>query len=67
VSFGYVNRVMNTLAFTYKSLLYSALLFGYNIQGNNLIRISNLFVGFEVFTAMTMKNVFFWDVMPCFL
>jgi hypothetical protein len=23
------------------------------------------FVRFEVFTAVTMKNVVFWDVMPC--
>jgi hypothetical protein len=23
------------------------------------------YVGFEVFTAVTMKNFVFWDVVPC--
>jgi hypothetical protein len=27
--------------------------------------IKNLFVRFEVFTAVTMKNGVFWDVTPC--
>jgi hypothetical protein len=26
---------------------------------------SSCYVGFEVFTAVTMKNAVFWDVTPC--
>jgi uncharacterized integral membrane protein len=30
------------------------------------LRFNNvIFVGFEVFTAATMKNAVFWDVAPC--
>jgi hypothetical protein len=25
----------------------------------------SVFVGFEIFTAVTMKNAVFWDVAPC--
>jgi hypothetical protein len=25
----------------------------------------NLYIGFEVFTAVTMKNAVFWGVVPC--
>jgi hypothetical protein len=31
----------------------------------NKIADSFYYVGFEVFTAVTMKNAIFWDVMPC--
>jgi hypothetical protein len=24
-----------------------------------------IFVGFEVFTAVVMKSIIFWDMMPC--
>jgi hypothetical protein len=32
-----------------------------NLQGNT----TELYVGFEVFTAVVMKNIIFWDMMPC--
>jgi hypothetical protein len=28
-------------------------------------RISTCFVGFEVFTAVVMKSIIFWDMTPC--
>jgi hypothetical protein len=31
----------------------------------SLVRIMRSYVRFEVFTAVTVKNVFFWDVTPC--
>jgi hypothetical protein len=30
-----------------------------------VLEIYGVFVGFEVFTAVTMKNGVFWDLMPC--
>jgi hypothetical protein len=32
-----------------------------------IIRNKNNFVGFEVFTAVVMKSINFWDVTPCSL
>jgi hypothetical protein len=31
------------------------------------MRTSNLYVGFEVFTAVVMKSTIFWDIMLCSL
>jgi hypothetical protein len=43
--------------------------FGHVLKVGNVVIMGQYnkfnFVGFEVFTAVTMKNAVFWDVAPC--
>jgi hypothetical protein len=31
------------------------------------LKITDTYVGFEILTVVVMKNIIFWDIMPCSL
>jgi hypothetical protein len=63
----YHTAAILTNAFIFQTLQYLRYLSVYFCCFNKLNKSPSLHVGFEVFTAVVMKSIIFWDVTPCSL